>query len=249
MEMREGGATPSHCTPITLRLNRLVSHHWDPLHALCEDLTPTTLDSRSSMSIKAGGAMSDEDSFGSASSSYYTYYSDQGSSRAASDFDEDEQGSVADTAHDDPHDLAYLAYIGHKAREYDEFYSPDISHREPIMFNWPTIRWSEEDTRRHVICNSHDLEVMTGLYMDYSTQDPPPPPRHPEELDLTNPELEIEGLRKAVYRQSHLEGLEVVCTSPISPTSPPCPTHILPRPTVFIPDQGMRLTSGLQFGL
>eukprot|EP00971_Amphidinium_carterae_P326483 6457301-Amphidinium_carterae.1 len=79
---------------------------------------------------------------------------------------------------------------------------------------------------------------MTGLYMDYSTQDPTPLPRQPDELDLTNPELEIEGLRKAVYTQSHLEGLEVVCTTPMSPMSPTCPTHILPRPTVTIPDQG-----------
>eukprot|EP00971_Amphidinium_carterae_P241364 4792572-Amphidinium_carterae.1 len=43
MEMREGGATSSHCTPTMQRLNRLVSHNWDPLHALCEDLTPTTV--------------------------------------------------------------------------------------------------------------------------------------------------------------------------------------------------------------
>eukprot|EP00971_Amphidinium_carterae_P266078 5278053-Amphidinium_carterae.1 len=90
------------------------------------------------MSIKSGGAMSEEDSFGPASSSYYDYYSDQGSSRAESDFDDDEQGSQADTAHDDPHDLAYLAYIGQKAREYDELFSPEV-HREPTMFNWPTI--------------------------------------------------------------------------------------------------------------
>eukprot|EP00971_Amphidinium_carterae_P249387 4950369-Amphidinium_carterae.1 len=82
MEMREGGATPSHCTPTTQRLNRLASHNWDPLQALWEDLTPTTEANRTNMSIKSGGAMSEEDSFGFASSSYYDYYSDQGSSRA-----------------------------------------------------------------------------------------------------------------------------------------------------------------------
>eukprot|EP00971_Amphidinium_carterae_P170642 3381755-Amphidinium_carterae.1 len=79
---------------------------------------------------------------------------------------------------------------------------------------------------------------MTGLYMDYSTPDPIPVPRHLGELDWTNPELELEGLRKAVYTQSHLEGLEVVCTTPMSPSTPTCPTHILPRSTVPIPDQG-----------
>eukprot|EP00971_Amphidinium_carterae_P224791 4459404-Amphidinium_carterae.1 len=45
-EMREGGATPTHGTPATQRLNRPALHRWDPIHALCEDLTPTTLASR-----------------------------------------------------------------------------------------------------------------------------------------------------------------------------------------------------------
>eukprot|EP00971_Amphidinium_carterae_P187843 3728576-Amphidinium_carterae.2 len=220
LDMREGGATPNHL--------------WPPFPDFSEHRTITPLSSKSNMSIKSGGARSEEDSFGIASSSYYDYYSSHGSSRAASDFDEDEQGSQADTAHDDPHDLAY---IGHKAREYDDFYSPDV-HAEPTMFNWPTIGWSEDDTQRHVISNSHDLEVMTGLYMDYSAHKPSPPLWHLTELDLDNTEQELKDLQRAVYRQSHLEGLEVVCTTPMALTTPLCPTHILPRPSVLIPDQG-----------
>eukprot|EP00971_Amphidinium_carterae_P345840 6486998-Amphidinium_carterae.1 len=106
------------------------------------------------------------------------------------------------------------------------------------MFNWPTIGWSEDDTQRHVISNSHDLEVMMGLYMDYTAHEPSPPLWQLAELDLDITEEELKDLQRAVYRQSHLEGLEVVCTTPMGPTTPPCPTHILPRPMVLIPDQG-----------
>eukprot|EP00971_Amphidinium_carterae_P054875 1081451-Amphidinium_carterae.2 len=136
LDMREGGSTPP--------------HQWAPSPDFSEHRTITPLSSRSTMSLKSGGARSEEDSFGIAPTSYYDYYSSQGSSRALSDFNDDAQGSQADTEHDDPHDLAYLAYIGHKAREYDELYSPDV-HAAPTMFNWPTIGWSEDDT--HAPCD------------------------------------------------------------------------------------------------
>eukprot|EP00971_Amphidinium_carterae_P206459 4096967-Amphidinium_carterae.1 len=73
---------------------------------------------------------------------------------------------------------------------------------------------------------------MTGLYMDYSTHGPPPRQLHLAELDLAISEQELKDLQRDVYRQSHLEGLEVVSTTPMGHTTPPCPTHILPRSSV-----------------